>query len=185
MLRRVELLIFLNFALVGYVISQDIKENISYVVDRNIKLNVVQRNYTCDIPNCPITQGVCYENFCYCNYGYSTFINEGEQEINCNYFKKYRWIAFMLEFLFPFGIGHFYAGKTYLGIEKLILSLSLCSCWCGGILLSCMGVNSKGNILCAASCALCVAVTWTVFYLTDLICYISGFYLDGNGQELI
>ena len=69
----------------------------------------------CSYSNCPIDNGKCIKNKCECQNNYITFNYNG---IYCNYKKTSKWIPFILEIFFP-SIGHFYLGKTYLGLIKL------------------------------------------------------------------
>src|SRR5436309_3311942 len=77
-----------------------------------------QPGKTCSFDNCPLFKGVCYEEICICTYGYITYIQENTPQIYCNYAQKSRMTAFFLEFFFPFGAGHLYAGKTVLATIK-------------------------------------------------------------------
>ena len=77
--------------------------------------------------NCPSTKGMCSNNQCICNEKYITINNKDFRDngIYCNYGLKSRFIAFLLEFFFPFGVGHFYSGKIYLATIKLSLFVIL------------------------------------------------------------
>jgi hypothetical protein len=63
---------------------------------------------------------------CVCDEGYTTLPAD---DVYCCYKKKSQFLAFMLEFVFGFGLGHFYIGNDTIGIIKLISAgLLCCSC---------------------------------------------------------
>ena len=76
--------------------------------------------------NCPYNQGICVGNTCECLAGYKTLFNKDtpiSKRINCNYKQINHFIPLILEFFLP-GIGHFYVGKYWFGIIKLILAIA-------------------------------------------------------------
>ena len=135
--------------------------------------------------NCPSTRGMCSNNQCICNEKYITINNKDFRGngIFCNYELKSRFIAFLLEFFFPFGVGHFYSGKIYLATIKLSLFVILiCSCCC---VLCCF----PGKDLNACSISMCIIVVLCIISLVvmeifDLVSYGLGIYNDGNGIEM-
>ena len=62
-------------------------------------------------------------NRCQCPNGYAQDPRKSvsEHEKSCQYKRKNQWIYFLLEFIFPFGIGHFYANRILNGLIKLFL----------------------------------------------------------------
>ena len=78
----------------------------------------------CNALNCPPLRGLCSNDICVCEEGFTTVNNKyiKNNGIFCNYILKSRYIAFLLEFFFPFGAGHFYTGKTILSTIKLGIS---------------------------------------------------------------
>ena len=73
--------------------------------------------------NCPYNQGTCVENSCKCLDGYRSFFDPKfttNDQIYCNYKQKHHLIALVLELILP-GFGHFYVGKYWFGLIKLIL----------------------------------------------------------------
>ena len=75
--------------------------------------------------NCPFNQGFCLSDTCECLDGYKTLYNPKlavDQQIYCNYKQINHLIPLILELFFP-GIGHFYVGKYWFGLIKLILAL--------------------------------------------------------------
>ena len=65
----------------------------------------------CNKYTCPKSRGICNEdNECVCVKGYDTIDDLSRGDFYCNYRKKSKLIAFLLEFVLGFGSGHFYMG---------------------------------------------------------------------------
>ena len=76
--------------------------------------------------NCPNKQGICVGTSCNCLDGYITVLNSKlsqTEQIYCNYPQKHHLIALILELFLP-SIGHFYVGKYWFGIIKLIFGVT-------------------------------------------------------------
>ena len=141
----------------------------------------------CNSLNCPPLRGLCSNNICVCEEGFTTINNKyiKNNGIFCNYILKSRYIAFLLEFFFPFGAGHFYSGKTILSSLKLgifvtiIISLLALLCF--------NPKNRNGQNTCALILStilvLCL-LSIIIFQIMDLIGYGAGIYSDGNGVPL-
>ena len=136
----------------------------------------------CNQINCPPTHGECNGNICICKEEYTTINNQKIKNngIFCNYPLKSRLIAFLLEFFFPFGVGHFYSGNIFLAIIKLALFILLISMCCS--ILCC----AAGKILSICSTIICAIVVLSLIALVfmeifDLVGYGLGIYKDGNG----
>ena len=102
-----------------------------------------------------------------------------------NYILKSRYIAFLLEFFFPIGAGHFYSGKTILACIKLGMFVVLII---SSILVLCCKSKNRfnanpGAITLTILILLCIL---GIFFMQifDLIGYAFGIYLDGNGVEM-
>ena len=151
-----------------------------------ISLSLIKStNSNCNEVNCLPTRGMCFNNRCICNQNYITTDNKVLENngIFCNYELKARFIAFLLEFFFPFGVGHFYSGKIYLAIIKLSLfAIMICSCCC---VLCCVVGKEAGSL----SLIVCIIIVLSIIVLVvmeifDLIGYGLGIYKDGNGYEM-
>jgi hypothetical protein len=73
--------------------------------------------------NCPINQGKCVADQCNCLEGFYTLMDPAlplEQQVYCNYEQINVYIPLLLELFLP-SVGHFYAGKYWLGLLKLSL----------------------------------------------------------------
>ena len=142
---------------------------------------------TCNPSNCPALRGLCSNNYCVCEEGFATVNNKyiKNNGIFCNYILKSRYIAFILEFFFPFGAGHFYSGKTTLAFIKLGLFVTMILSSIG---LLCMiakyrMTTNTGSITFTLLTILSLLIL-TLMEVLDLIAYATGFYSDGNGVEL-
>ena len=151
-----------------------------------ISLSLIKStNSNCNEMNCLPTRGMCSNNQCICNENYITTDNKVLENhgLFCNYELKARFIAFLLEFFFPFGVGHFYSGKIYLAIIKLSLfAIMICSCCC---VLCCVVGKEAG----ALSFTICIIIVLSIIVLVvmeifDLIGYALGIYTDGNGYQM-
>ena len=151
-----------------------------------ITLSLIQSTYSvCNAVNCPPLRGVCSGNLCVCEEGYLTVNNKNIQSngVFCNYHLKSRFVAFLLEFFFPFGVGHFYSGKIVLAVIKLSLFVVL-FCMCCAVLCCVSGkvVNTCSFII-SAIVVLCL-IGIVFMEIIDLVSYALGIYNDGNGIEM-
>ena len=139
----------------------------------------------CNVLNCPPLRGICSADLCICEEDYITLNNKYIKNFNvfCNYHLKSRYIAFLLEFFFPFGVGHFYAGKTYFATIKIGLFVLLILMCCG--VLCCVNIkdiNSCSFIICLILVLNIIALL--IMQMCDLIFYALGIYNDGYGIEM-
>ena len=82
------------------------------------------QQYQCVLgKNCPLNQGICIGDFCKCLDGFYSLLDPNlfaDQQIYCNYEQINVYIPLLLEMFLP-SIGHFYAGKYWIGSLKLLL----------------------------------------------------------------
>ena len=141
----------------------------------------------CNPANCPPLRGLCSNQFCVCQEGFATVNNKyiKNNGIFCNYILKSRYIAFILEFFFFFGGGHFYSGKTILAGIKLGIFLTLIFSF-----LALLCFISKYKLETNTGSVVLTLVTFLSLFLLilmqifDLIAYAFGIYSDGNGVAL-
>ena len=144
-------------------------------------------NSICNASNCPPLRGLCSDNICVCEEGFTTINNKRIKNngIFCNYRLKSRYIAFILEFFFPFGAGHFYSGKTILASIKLGLFVLLVISFF--VILCCRSKNRNesniSSVIFTIVIILCL-LSIVLMEIFDLIGYAAGIYVDGNGVEL-
>ena len=151
-----------------------------------ITLSLIKSTYsTCNSVNCPPLRGVCNGNLCVCEENYITVNNKFIENngVFCNYHLKSRFIAFLLEFFFPFGVGHFYSGKTILAVVKLSLFvLLICTC-CAVLCCVSAKVTNACTVFICVMVVLCI-IALVIMEIFDLVCYALGVYNDGNGIEM-
>jgi len=92
-----------------------------------------------------------------------------------------------LEFFFPIGVGHLYAGRIFVGVLKMCLVILLpCVIVC--IVAGCVAGGGDSSALMAGVCGYCTTVIVfigvSIWTLVDLICFGINYYLDGNGVPL-
>ena len=148
---------------------------------------IKEANSLCDALNCPPLRGLCNNGECICENGFAT-VNTNHIKSNgifCNYTLKSRYIAFVLEFFFPIGAGHFYAGKTILAGIKLgffvLIVLSFIFMCC--LLAKNRNDTNAGSIILTIIIILSL-VGLILMQIFDLIGYAAGIYSDGNGVEM-
>ena len=89
---------------------------VSFVIDQQCTFGV----------NCPYNQGFCVDTKCECIEGYWSLMDKSltpGQQIFCNYEQTNVYVPLILELLMP-GTGHFYVGKYWFALIKLILLLT-------------------------------------------------------------
>ena len=144
--------------------------------DETQKKLVICNKYTC-----PKTRGVCNENNeCICIAGYETIDDLTLGDFYCNYRKKSKLFAFLLEFVLGFGSGHFYMGHTTLATIKMIYTSITCLLFCQYESIKVI-TELKRVLVPLERILLC---GWAAWQIIDglLICF--NFYKDGNGYEL-
>lgn len=85
---------------------------------------------SCNIVNCAYPYGNCSDNnTCICYPGYvdvsELFHIRRLNHISrgyCSYSQKYQIVAFLLEFMFPFGFGHLYLNRVMIGLLKMMFA---------------------------------------------------------------
>ncbi len=154
-------------------------------------------NIACSNTNCMIPNGVCVDNStCKCLDGWAVFQDANSPQTMypqaCNYQQKRQLVAFLLEFFFPCGIGHFYAGRVLMGVMKLILLalpiLALCLGFCGII----ASPHGEGKSDASGACVLIMAIfiygsycALGIWGFVDIILFGINSYKDGNGVPLL
>ena len=151
-----------------------------------ITLCLIKTTYSvCNAVNCPPLRGVCSGDLCICEENYLTVNNKyiKSNGVFCNYHLKSRYIAFLLELFFPFGVGHFYSGKIILASIKIglfaLMILMCCSVLC---CVNAKVVNTCSFIICLILVLSILALF--IMEIFDLISYGLGIYTDGNGIDM-
>ena len=97
----------------------------------SLLIDSLQQQLTCTLgQNCPLNQGMCVGDFCQCLDGFYSLLDPKllpDQQIYCNYEQINVYKPLIMEIFLP-SIGHFYVGKYWLGLIKLILLITYVTC---------------------------------------------------------
>lgn len=120
-------------------------------------------------------------NTCTCNYGFA-HINDKSTEL-CNYELKKQYIAFILELILFFGIGHIYCGRTVNFIVKLILMVLLVSSdFIGKYAINVGSYKTRKGMYIASYIQYAIIIIWQT---VDMILFGLNVYRDGEGFRLL
>jgi len=104
---------------------------IKIILISSLLIYSLQQQLTCTLgQNCPLNQGMCVGDFCKCLDGFYSLLDPKllpDQQIFCNYEQINVYKPLIMEIFLP-SIGHFYVGKYWLGLLKLILLITYISC---------------------------------------------------------
>ena len=112
---------------------------ISYMKQFYIKIILIsslliyssQQQLQCTLgQNCPLNQGMCVGDFCQCLDGFYSLLDPKllpNQQIYCNYEQINVYKPLIMEIFLP-SLGHFYVGKYWIGLIKLILLITYITC---------------------------------------------------------
>ena len=91
----------------------------------------LQQQLQCTLgQNCPLNQGMCVGDFCQCLDGFYSLLDPNllpYQQIYCNYEQINVYKPLIMEIFLP-SLGHFYVGKYWIGLIKLILLITYFTC---------------------------------------------------------
>ena len=145
--------------------------------DEETKDNLV----ACNKYTCPKNRGECNEdNECVCIKGYDSVDNLSLGDFYCNYKKKSKLIAFLLEFVLGFGAGHFYIGHINRATIKLIFTTLTCLLFCQSNSIKKITEIKRVAIPLERFCI----IGWIIWQVVDGFLIGFGYYKDGNGIEL-
>ena len=154
--------------------------NVIYLI--LIKLLLIRKisSFDCNNKTCPIDQGQCIENLCFCAPGFTTFYPKNEiiKEELYNYPYKYKYYAIWFEMIFPFGLGHFYACRYFHGVIKFTLF------WFLALSRSIFKKKIRGYPELLKIFTIILWIFW-ILYGADFFCFNFDYYLDGNKIPLI
>ena len=142
-------------------------------------------NITCGNSTC--LYGSCYsvrESLCSCNDSYDTYSVDYSQ-VQCSYQRKKQTIALLLELILMFGIGHFYLGRSLIGVLKFLL-FSI-----GVSLIVALRIHSKTKEQYNPISLRIAYIGYTVFLamvsweFIDILMFLLNKYKDGNNIDLL
>lgn len=138
----------------------------------------------CSKYNCPLTQGVCTrENRCACFDRFVTVNNDKYGDYQCNYERKSQTVAFLLEFIMGFGVGHFYLENFSFAIIKLIFSFSMAFFICFFPHFS-MNIKSQKMQNMVPYLQTLFGVIYCIWQISDGVLIGINYYKDGNGIDI-
>ena len=138
---------------------------------------------------CHPNGGKCFDQIqCICNEGYTT-INFPTYHVNCNYKQVSRTKAFLIELFFGFGLGHFYTGRTGMGLFKLFCYSLFCSCCCGSLYMikkirEEMEAEDHPYVSLLFVLSIVYKVILVLWQLIDSVLFLINYYPDGKGVQL-
>ena len=150
--------------------------NITDVNDLNYIIHAIG---TCNSTTC--VHGKCEDdNTCDCTLGYGQL--PSDTTTLCNYKLKEQLLAFILETVFIFGVGHFYIGQVFFGLMK-ILAIALI------VIMDCLFKSIwKSDKLKNQNCVNAISYVMyfglVFFQLFDVVMFGLNKYKDGNGMPL-
>lgn len=137
--------------------------------------------FICNKYTCPKGRGTCNENNeCVCLKGYDTIDDTSKGDFYCNYKRKSKVIAFILEFVLGFGSGHFYLGHKEVGIIKMILMELTCLIFCQYH--SIRKITELKRF--ARPVEIILLAIWLVWQVADGLLIMFGTYKDSEGYDL-
>ena len=139
-----------------------------------------EKNILCSENNCFSPYGTCInKTTCRCTTDYASFkIKEDNSQFYCAYERKKQLVSFILEFFFPFGVGHFYAGRILMGVLKMIVCFSQCIFAGFGMCFA----QDAGMVLMIL--LLIIGLVYISWGFIDIILIALNVYKDGNGVPL-
>ena len=127
----------------------------------------------CDQKICRFPYGKCRNSqVCDCLDGYVDAQYLNFENMVCGYKQKSKFVATLLETLFPVGFGHFYVENFGFAIQKIIVAL-FCCCF--------MIISFAGPEKCYGIIFMFLII---VLYFVDIIRFITGAYNDGYNIPL-
>lgn len=133
----------------------------------------------CSLSNCDncVTTQKCK---CPSGYAQNPKVEVTPDKKSCQYKLKKQSVFFILELIFPFGAGHFYAGRILHGCLKIcILLIIVCSDFIVKRVLK--AFQSKQNFNIGMYAAYFAFLAWQ---MVDIICIGINYFKDGKGLKL-
>ena len=104
---------------------------IKIILISSLLIYSLQQQLQCTLgQNCPLNQGMCVGDFCQCLDGFYSLLDPKllpNQQIYCNYEQINVYKPLIMEIFLP-SLGHFYVGKYWIGLIKLILLITYITC---------------------------------------------------------
>lgn len=129
------------------------------------------------------------ENRCVCQEGYMTVENIHQKNLKCNYKLTSSIKAGTIELLFGCGFGHFYAGRTGIGLFKLFCVSLFCTCCLGSLyMMKKIREETEAQDHPYVSLIVLLSVIYkiimVIWQITDGFLFFLKIYKDGNDMPL-
>jgi len=153
----------------------------------SLLMSISSKEIKCGDYVCNLKHGVCVEEnlnmICVCLDRYETFPLDNPEK--CNYKKKSKVKALLLELFITYGSGHFYTENYKLAIPKFLFWVFT---YYAFIVLKAIHKGNENNkrfekIL--KFCAIITLILMVIWQMIDLFLFGLNIYSDGNGVELI
>ena len=144
----------------------------------------------CNSQNCPLPYAYCNaQTNCHCSEGYANFKKSNDSnKLPCQYVQKKQLNAFLLEAIFPFGIGHFYSKRSINGLLKILFVFAtpclLCCLVCCGIVTMDSLFSQKLFAGLSAVLGIIYTLGCIAWLIVDLVFFGLNKYSDGSGVPL-
>jgi TM2 domain-containing membrane protein YozV len=170
------LILIVITAISSLITSTNSSSSISIINNENMRI----LQGVCTPENCPASGGFCKGDRCVCLEGYLTQ-KDPMNHLFCNYKQKNVMVGLLLECFGLIGFGHFYAGRIFQGLLKLILFYVII-CYGSQFVIQFMKEASDTETayyvkLAISTSCLGVPVIW---HLIDMYKWATNQYLDGN-----
>ena len=145
----------------------------------------------CSSLTCPMPYAYCSTpQNCHCSKGYANFKQDGQNNRSpCQYEQKKQLTAFLLELIFPFGVGHLYALRNVVGILKMLFILATPFIVCCFVFCGIMTMDSLFSQKVFSTLSAIIGIIYTigtlVWIFVDLLYFGLNRYNDGNGVPLL
>jgi hypothetical protein len=154
----------------------------------SLKHAFTSKTDTCNHLNCFTPHGKCEDKYtCMCKKGYvhAPYLT-GDKFVFCNYAQKKHIVALILEFIFPFGFGHFYSSRNMIGMVKLILAIVVyfIGKWLSESYLQMSRERRETKKSIGQYIGYFILGSFFVAHLYDLVNFVTNKYPDGNGVPL-
>ena len=145
---------------------------------------------------------------CYCHKGYLTYYpnsykvfnneNDNNDEYNnssiilCCYKQKKQMVAFLLELIFGFGVGHFYLGNYFFAVGKLLINIILIIIGGFTLFIFCSADDNNekynnSNFIYHPSInvIMLIIILLILLQFVDIFILGMGYHTDGYGQKIL
>jgi TM2 domain-containing membrane protein YozV len=157
----------------------------NFIKEENIiHLNRSLQSY-CNPQDCPASSGFCKGDKCVCLEGFIS-VKDPINNKMCNYKQKQVIVSLLMESFGLIGFGHFYAGRIFYGLLKLICFYAII-CYGSQFVIQFMKENSDTEAAYYVKLAISASCLGSpiIWHLIDLYKWATNQYLDGNDHAML